>query len=231
VSPAGAACPHLCGSGCGVHGSGQPRTCREYHCNYISNQTPLTECERPDRVGAIVDRKRNPHASPPMDRTTHVVACAADGLVRVLDNHHWRSVIRHDLLAGVPILAAQHDDPLNREVLGVRLQEDRLYCRLTSCHADGSPVFKALQPVHDPPVEIALVISEQGFVFDAAVLIGLLGDRSHVVITPSARSSASEDLRFLFTRRQAEWAQALDDLRRECIVWHHVGDAAEAAVP
>jgi len=164
-----------------------------------------------------------------MDRTTHVVACASDGLVRVLNNPNWRSVIRHDLIAGVPILAAQFNDPQNREVVGVRLCDGRLFCRLTSCQPDGSPVLTTLKPVHDPPIYITLLIPQQGFIFDTEVLIRLLDQRAEVVITPSARSSANEELRFLFTRRQADWIRSLEALCRECTL--PIDSASNCAAP
>ncbi|HRX86507.1 MAG TPA: SEC-C metal-binding domain-containing protein [Phycisphaerae bacterium] len=212
VTPAGSTCPHECSGGCSIHGPAQPASCREYFCNYTISKEPLTDDERPDRVGAIVDFKISPDRQPPMHRTTGVVACAPDGLTRVLQNAHWRRVIYRDLAAGIPILAAQPDDPLNREVLGVRLQDDRLFCRLTSCDPNGRPILTTLQPVYDPPVPLALLIPEQGFIFDTAALIRVLGNREEMVVTPAARSADNEVLRFLFTRRQAAWVGQLTEL-------------------
>lgn len=212
VVPSGTVCPHECVAGCDIHGPRQPETCRAYYCYYTLCDTPLRVADRPDRVGAIVDRKHNAGKAPPMDRTTHVVPCVPDGLERVLASATWQPIIRRDLLSGIPILAAQHDDPQNREVLGIRLQEGRLFCRLTSCHADGSPILVPLEPVNDPPVQLALLIPEQGFVFDVAVLVDVLGERSHLVISASKDAETGKDLRFLFTQRQARWARMLAEL-------------------
>lgn len=214
VLAADARCPYECPTGCGIHGPGQPESCRTYFCGYTLSRQPLTRSDRPDHCGAIVDQRFNPGKAPPLRRTLHVIACAPDGLQRILHNRHWRGLIRDDLLAGVPVLAAQPNDPLNREVLGVRLQDGKLMCRLTSCHADGRPVLTSLKPVYQRPVEIALVIPEQGFVFDAQALISRLGSRLEVVLE-SSQKTTSEPLRFLFTRRQADWLRRLEALRGE----------------
>jgi hypothetical protein len=64
-------------------------------------------------------------------------------------------------------------------------------------------------------VRIALVIPEQNFCFETGALIRVLGKRPSMVVTPAVRSADDEDLHFVFTRRQAEWARQLDQLQRE----------------
>jgi hypothetical protein len=209
VVPAGMVCPHTCAAGCAIHGPGQPASCRTYYCAYTLSARPLTAADRPDRAGAIVDRKHQPDKPPPFDRTTHVMSCAPDGLVRVLQNPTWREIILRDLRGGIPILAAQHDDPQNREVLGVRFQDHRLMCRLTSCQPNGDPILVPLEPVHATRVDITLLIPEQGFVFDAGVLTQTLGEHSHLIIGTSEGTAEASDLRFLFTQRQADWVRRL----------------------
>lgn len=213
VSPAGSTCPHVCAGGCAIHGPRQPESCRTFYCNYTINPDRLSDAERPDRVGAIVEIRHNPDKAPPLQRTTHVVACAPDGLDRILENSYWSALIGRDFAAGIPILTAQHDDPLNREVLGLRQTAEGVFCRLTSCARDGAPVLTTLQPVHDPPIPLALLIPDQGFMFDARRLVRLLGQRAWMVVTTGVRSADAQTLHFLFTRRQAQWITRLVNLQ------------------
>jgi hypothetical protein len=209
VLPTTEPCPNLGNRGCSIYGESMPQTCRNYLCTYLVEPGPITPDERPDRVGAIVRVSVDRTLEPPMDRATFVNECLPGGLRNVLRNRIWGYFIRHDLAAGIPTFFSVTNDPLNREVIPVRFLDGKLRCELTSCHQDGKPVLKTMQPVYEPPIELALVIPNQGFPFDADLLVRQLGDRPLMVISPSEATPRVNDLHFLFTQRQAQLLRML----------------------
>ena len=212
VSPSGESCPNLRGNRCSIHGESMPATCKSYMCNYLVEPGPITVNERPDRVGAIVRLALDRRLKPPLNQVTHLNECAPGGLMNVLKNRVWGWTVRRDLRMGRAILISRIDDPYRREAIHVRFFEGKLACELTSCHADGSPVLEPRQPVYERPLHAALIIPNQRFAFDAEVFVRQLGDRDFMVIGPSTSSAVTTDLRFLFTRRQAELLEALGGL-------------------
>lgn len=204
VLPTGKSCRHRCAGGCAIHGEGMPETCSSYICNYLVEPGRLTVEDRPDHMGAIVRLARDRSMPESMQRSTYVNESQPGGLERVLANRVWGDIIRRDLRAGYPVIFSMIEDLEGKEVLIVRYKDGRLGCDLTSCRADGAAVLVHVEPVYETPLQIALVIPNQGFVFDADLLLDLLGDKEQVVIGPSSQAKVTSELRFLFTRRQAE---------------------------
>lgn len=215
VTLAGEPCPHLGNQGCTIYHGPRPQMCKSFVCNYLIEPGNLTIEERPDRAGAILRRTKEADKKPPLDELVYVNECVPGGLAKVLDNRAWGPIILRTLLAGTPILFSRTGDPHSREVIHVRFFEGALGCELTSCRADGAPVLKAAEPLHDKPLPLALVIPNQDYAFDAVALMRHLGDRESTVVSASQANVIRHDLHFLFTRRQAELLEALLSWTRE----------------
>ncbi|GJM24480.1 MAG: hypothetical protein DHS20C16_08950 [Phycisphaerae bacterium] len=206
VVPRGQRCRNLNETGCSIYGSSKPKTCTGFICNYLVEPGGLTEEDRPDRVGAIVRLVRDSRFEPPMDRVVHLNECKPDGMQKILANPNWGTIIRNDLVAGIPLLCSFWDDPQAQEIVHLRFVDGQLRCELTSCDSDGAPILQVDEPSYDEPITKALMIP-QSFAFDAAALIQQLGDDANRVIGPSAPSSTDRPLCFWFTRRQAMFAK------------------------
>lgn len=59
VVPRGERCPHVCSAGCALWHNGIPDLCQQYVCQYLIEAAPLTPAERPDRLGALLQRRAN----------------------------------------------------------------------------------------------------------------------------------------------------------------------------
>ena len=129
-----------------------------------------------------------------------------------MENSFWKRIIEESVLSGVAIYASFISDPYNREIIHLRFHDKRLGCELTCCHQDGSPVLTVKEPVYYRKIETALMIPNQGFAFDAEVLLRQFGHQKETVIGPSKQNSGSTALRFLFTQRQAELVKSILNL-------------------
>lgn len=202
------ACQHLCARGCSIWGqSSLPPICLAYFCNYLVEPAALTTVERPDQVGAIVQRRN--HAG------TLLVEVRPGGLLGVLNNRTWRALIGRDLRDGEPLQASFVDDPYSAESLRVRWAAGRLGCELTSCDDAGTPLLVTAEPVHrETPLQSALFIAGQDYPFDAEVLVRYLGMRSEAIVAPASRAGDAPRVRFRLTRRQADLLDTLQALVR-----------------
>ncbi len=202
----GQRCKNLSETGCSIYGQSMPKTCTGFICSYLVEPGNLTVDDRPDRVGTIVRLVRNSKFEPPMDRAVHLNECKTGGMSSIFANPKWGTIIRNDLLAGIPLLCSFWDDPRAQEIIHLRFADGQLRCELTSCHRDGSPILQTAEPVIEEPIIKALMIP-QGFAFDAAALIQQLGDDDSKAIGPTAPSDSGRTLCFWFTRRQATLAK------------------------
>ncbi|NOX58992.1 MAG: hypothetical protein GXP29_09070 [Planctomycetes bacterium] len=208
VSLCGEMCGFLDDSGCSIHGPRMPKTCSGFICSYLVEPGNLTSMDRPDHVGAIVRLVRNRNIDPPMDRVLYLNECKADGFASILKNQSWGTIIRNDLLAGIPLLCSHFGDSLAREVIHFRYTDGTLRCELTSCRSDGTPILQTREPVHVQPIEGALMIP-QGFALDARILTQQLGADEDMVVNAATPSRSTRELCFWFTNRQAQLAQGL----------------------
>ncbi len=200
----GERCSHQCPAGCDIHNQHRPSICSAYHCNYLLEPGNLSESERPDKVGAIIRRVKNDAVQSVHKQVLYFNECRPGGLKRTLENCFWGPIIEESILYGVAIYASFIGDPYNREIIHLRFHDKRLGCELTCCHQDASPVLTIKEPVYYKKIESALMIPNQGFAFDAEVLLRQFGHQQETVIGPSKHNSDATSLRFLFTHRQAE---------------------------
>lgn len=202
IKTTGETCPHLGEWGCTLWGDeAMPQVCRSYMCNYLVEPTRLTVDERPDRVGAIFEHRGADG--------TRLIECAPGGLTRIMNNPFWGPLIRRHLLTGVCLKAAFLDDHYRAESIHVKWADNRLGCALPSCDDNGKPILVVLSPVYERETHGAWFIKDQGFPFEARVLVEYLGDRDAALLTPSRALQSAGSVRFRITRRQTEFLKAL----------------------
>lgn len=203
VKPTGETCPHLCAAGCTLWATADmPPICQSYMCNYLVEPAPLTTAERPDQVGAIVQRRSTDG--------TWLIEYRPGGLLRTLANRIWGAVVRTDLRDGERVVGCFLDDPYRAEAIHVHWDGQRLGCELIACHADGSPVLVDVEPVHrDRPTQAGWFIPDQDFPFDARTLISHLGRRDAAILSPSRRDADEPSIHFRITRRQIEFLKTV----------------------
>jgi hypothetical protein len=170
-------------------------------CGYLVEPTPITEHERPDRVGAILHRSDQ--------FGVHLDECAPGGILSILSNPFWGPNLRRDLRNGRVLLLSFHGDPRCCEAMHVRRKKNGIGCALPTCNPDGSPVIVPVHPVHTEQHEITLFPREQNFRLDADELVQGLGDRESVVVLPRGSETGAPRVPSRFMRRQAEVLRVL----------------------
>jgi hypothetical protein len=198
----GERCPHVCQAGCALWGSGMPQLCRDYTCQYLVEDAPLTTAERPDELGALLQRRGAADVL--------MAEWRAGGLQRLVRNDIWGPMIHHHLALGTVFAVAFADDPEEAEALHVCRRDGELVCELASCDQDGKPLRVRVEPVYGAEQFTTLFVPEQDFCFPARLLIACLGDRPHLVLSPSRETEWT--LHFRITRRQVGFLRVLVDL-------------------
>lgn len=204
VKARGEICPHRTEAGCSVWNTGLPEICRTYLCNYLVEPRPLTEAERPDRAGAILQRR---------ERDVLLAETFADGLGAIFANDCWRECIAQSLRAGEMITASFWDDPYDAELLHVRRAGGRWGVALAACDEDGTPViFEVATARAGCVLKRPLIVGVDELPFDGDALVAHLGDREAAVLkTHSPLPGGDGVLCFRVTRRQVA---LLERLRR-----------------
>jgi len=201
VVPRGETCPYVCESGCSRWNVDLPEVCRGFLCNYLVEPGRLRLEERPDHVGAIVQRTS--------DRLTRLSECLPNGLKRTLRNPVWGPIVRRDLRAGRRLLVAFFDDAEDAEAMQICRANDGLRCALALCHEDGTPVRVVEEPVCERKLYRVALLGDPRHTVDAALLIERLGDQDSVVLSHPDDADASSRVWFCFRRRQADLLLAL----------------------
>jgi hypothetical protein len=188
-------CPHLTPNGCSRWGRDLPELCRTYLCNYLVEPADIGVDERPDRCGAIVQRRRS--------TGTNVIETFPGGVPKLFENPYWGRTVRENLAAGELLRITFFDDPYSAETLFLKRRGAGIGCELTSCNAAGEPILVDVEPDHGRRLQRALVLPNQQFAFDAAALVAYLGHRPEALLRPSRGATAGEQAyHFRITQRQ-----------------------------
>jgi hypothetical protein len=163
---------------------------------------PLTPAERPDRLGALLQRRANADIL--------LAEWRSGGLLALLENRIWRPMLRHHLMRGTAFAVSLADDPYETETLRVKQREGKLQCELAACDAAGAPKLVRVEPVYGREVYTTYFLPGQDFPFAAELLARVIGQRPACVLSPS-RATQSE-LHFRITRRQIEFLEAFGGL-------------------
>ncbi len=201
IVPRGETCPHVSDTGCSRWTTDLPEVCRSFVCNYLIEPGPLRVEERPDHVGAIVQRTN--------DRLTRLSECLPNGLMQTLRNPVWGPVIRRDLRTGRRLLVSFFDDVEDAEAMQICRANDGLRCALALCHDDGTPVRVVDEPVYERKMYRVALLGDRRHTVDAAFLVERLGDQDSVILSHADEADTSSRVWFCFRRRQADLLQAL----------------------
>jgi hypothetical protein len=188
----GEGCPHVVAHGCGQWKGNLPALCKRYMCSYLVEPARLTPDERPDRAGAIVQKKGT--------KWLLVAESRPDGLSAVLENDYWRAFIQKNVWAGLTLIGVFWEDPLNAELVYAKREGAKIACEMPACSPEGEPLLVPVEPVYGRPLSRATFKHNHGITLGADELIERLGEREAMVIEERAEDGSR--VYFRITRRQ-----------------------------
>lgn len=204
----GETCPHRTDAGCAIWQSGLPGICRTYLCNYLVEPQDLTEGERPDRAGAILQRRAGDML---------LAETFPDGLHSILQNRYWRHCIRQSISAAELITVSFWNDPLDVEMVHVRWDGQRWGVALAACDAAGKPLLVDVPTAQSArTLQRPVIIGKDELPFEPEALAAFLAERPAAILTTrSAMPNGAGVLCFRITRRQIAFLGELRNVLRD----------------